>query len=42
MKVNETHFSVLNNETIIDTRLKHLQHLNILHVVAYVFKDIAV
>ena len=32
----------MDNETIIDAGLKHLQHLDVLCVVVYVFQDIAV
>ena len=36
------HLSILDDETIVDTRLQHLQHLRILHIVADVLQDIPV
>ena len=42
MEVEGAHLPVLDDETIVNTRLKHLQHLDVLHVVANVFQDVAV
>ena len=39
---NNTNLSDLNNETVINTWLQHLEHLSILHVVANVLQDISV
>lgn len=36
------HLPVLDYETIVDARLEHLQHLDVLHIVANMFQDIAV
>ena len=36
------HVTVLNDETVVDTRFEHLKHRRVVHVVANVFQDIAV
>ena len=36
------HVAVLDDETVVNTRLEHLKHLQILHVIADVFQNIAV
>lgn len=37
-----TDLSVLDDETIVDTWLEHLEHLGILHVVANVLQNVAI
>ena len=36
------HVAVLNDETVVDTRLEQFKHLRVLHVVADVFQDISI
>ena len=37
-----TNLAILNDEAIVNTRLEHLKHLRVLHIIADVFKDVAV
>ena len=40
--MRQTNLAILDHEAVVDTRLEHLKHLRVLHVIADVFKDIAV
>ena len=37
-----TYLTILDNKTIVNTRLQHFQHLVVLHIVTDMFKDISV
>ena len=41
-RVVETYLSILDDKSLVDTWLQHLQHLVVLHVVANVFENISV
>ena len=40
--MRQTNLAILDHEAVVDTRLEHLEHLRVLHVVANMFKDVAV
>lgn len=40
--MRRTNLAILDHEAVVDTRLEHLEHLRVLHVVANVFKNVAV
>lgn len=37
-----TNLTILDHEAVVNTWLEHFKHLPVLHVVAYVLKDVAV